>query len=664
MHDVLRNHILAVFKEYRPTSTESQAKEFLANKELRKSVIARWRQISIHKTLSEKFLFWELFRIRSLNFHTLTQDILAIEQLFDVVDPVISESIGIREYVISKDGDAILEFANGASEVHPVLRFRVSSHFLAASSPLFSRIFLPQQETDAAELDMVDDLPPPPTKHTCEDKMEVKVYRMPQFEANDREALTILLDAAHNHKHQVPKEIDFPTFVSIAEVCLRYRCLPVQIEFQVEYLWLPQWIQMAGDESSGRDGLLLITYVFGARGLFTRLTKSVILNAMDDAEIESKTLWPQPIRDKIKAIRAAKMAQISACCTSAISEYFRPPQKSADESRSVGLLALTTVPRCPRRSHLCDATNLGWLMLVYNEMRVLPAIMSNTGFNDLPESPRRSLKEQLDCLRLMPSAPEVHSGVCDYAPAFRSAINDIYNSISGLILEEVGSVLLPQKPADSKEDLGSDQSPPPTPPPETLSSHESICLRILSHLDDIDDLNSAALIDRGFYAVYKKNEVSLLKNVMRGERKHPSTTKPLSVRGHLRKYDKLREKPGPQDLAESKSLATDNIRTTQNNEVYHELYDTSPVLTPTTPDGIPMSHEAAIGYLYAGSNLASNMDRRGPRRKGADDPNEKYLLGEVSRIQDKTRMGEGDKQLREEKDKALGLGAYNPKPSS
>ena len=662
MHDALRNHISSVFKEYRPASTESQTKEFLANKELRKSVIARWRQMSIHKMLSEKFLFWELFRIRSLNFHTLTQDILAIQQLFDVMDPGISESIGIREYVISKDGDAILEFGNGASEVHPVLRFRVSSYFLSASSSLFSRIFSPRQETDAG-LDMVDDLPPPPAKHTCEDEMEVKVYRMPQFEANDHEALTILLDAAHNHKHQVPKEIDFPTFVSIAEVCLRYRCLPVQIEFQVEYLWLPQWIQMAGDESSGRDGLLLITYVFGARGLFTRLTKSVILSAVDDAEIENKTLWPQPIRDKIKAIRAAKMAQISACCTNAISEYFRPPQESGDLSRSVGLLALTTVPRCPRRSHLCDATNLGWIMLVYNEIRVLPSIMSNTGFNDLPESPRRSLKEQLDCLRLMPSAPEVHSGVCDYAPAFRSAINDIYNSISGLILEEVGSVLLPQKLTDSTEDLGLTPPQPPTPPSDTMSSHEAICLRILSHLDNIDDLNSAALIDRGFYVVYKKNEVTLLKNVMRGERRHLSTTNSSTVREHLRKYDTLREKPGAQDLAESKFLVTDNIRTLQNNKVYHELYDSSPVLAPTT-DGIPMSHEAAIDYLYAGCSLANNMHRLGPRSKGGDDPNEKYLLGEVSHIEDKTRMGEGDKQLREEKDKALGLGAYLSKPTS
>jgi hypothetical protein len=651
MHDTLRNHILSVFKEYRPDSTESQAKEFLANKELRKGVIANWRQVSIHRMMSEKLLFWEQFRIRSLNFHTLTQDIQAIEQLFDVADPGTSENIRIREYVISRDGDTILEFANGASEAQPILRYRVSSHLLAASSALFSHIFSPQHRADTA-LDMVDDLPPAPTKHTCEDRVEVKVYRMPQFEVNDNEALTILLDAAHMHKHEIPKEIDFPTFVSIAEVCLRYRCVPVPIEFEVEYRWLPQWRHMAADESSGRDGFLLISYVFGARALFTRLTKSAILNAVDDAEIESKTLWPQPIRDRIKAIRVAKMAQINACCTNAISEYLRPPQDSTDRSASVGSLTLTTVPRCPRRSHLCDATNLGWLMLVYNELRFLSTIMINTGFNDLPESPRRSLKEQLDILRLMPSAPEVHSGVCDYAPAFRSAISDIYNSISGLVLEEVGSVLLPQNTADSTKHVEADTFPEVHELESVsremipMSSHESVCLRILSHLDNIVDLNSASLIDRGFHTVYKKNEAALLKNMMR--RMSMSTSiNPSGIRATSR------VKALPEDFNEPKCLVSEDIRSTQRND----LYDASPPLSPTTPDDMHMSHEVPHKALYP-DDLANSMGTHGPHSQGANDSNEKYIVGDVSHIENKARLVEGYKQLRDEKDKALGLGAY------
>jgi hypothetical protein len=722
MHDALGNHISAVFKEYRPDSTEDQAKEFLANKELRKSVIAGWRQVSIHRTLSEKHLFWELFRIRSLNFHTLTQDIQAIEQLFESVDSGNPGSIGVREYVIVKDGDTILEFANGASEMHPILRFRVSSHFLAASSSLFAHIFSPQQGADA-ELDMVDDLPPPPTKHTCEDKTEVKVYRMPQFEANDNEALTILLDAAHMHKHAVPKDIDFPTFISIAEVCLRYRCLPVQIEFQVEYLWLRQWLEMAADGSPGRDGLLLITYVFGERELFKRLTKSVILNAVDDAEIQSKTLWPQLIRDKMKAIRSAKMEQISACGTNAISEYFRPPQDNTNRSAGVGSLAITTVPRCPRGSHLCDATNLGWLMLVYNEMRILPSIMNRTSFTDLPESPPRSLKEQLDCLRLMPSAPDVHSGVCDYAPAFRSAINDIYNSILGLDLDEIGSVLLPQKSAEAPKDSVSDSlkepfelapTAPTTPRPVVktpISSYEHICLRILTHLDNIDDLNSAALIDKGFHHVYKRNEATLLRNAMRGERRRMSTISPRPIHEHIQSYGTLREKPLVEEVGEPKSLVIDTLLARRQNEVppkekqwgaeqhdvenrsdahqneqhnqdkrheeqqdeelegeelqdddYDDMYGASPVRSPGTPDEPLMSHEDAMRFLYPDVPTSSSS-RRGLHQNGVDDPNEKYLLGDVSHIEDKARMGEGYKHLRDEKDKTLGLGAYKSKPS-
>lgn len=662
MHDTLRKHILAVFKEYRPDSTEAQAKAFLANKELRKSVIAHWREISIHRMMSEKLLFWEQFRIRSLNFHTLTQDIQLVQQLFDAIESGAVGNVSIREYMISKDGDAMLEFSNGASETHPILRFRVSSHFLAASSSLFSRIFSRSRQDADTGLDMVDDLPPPPIKHTCEDKSEVRLYRMPQFELNDNEALTILLEAAHMHKHEVPKSIDFPTFVSIAEVCLRYRCVPVQIEFQVEFLWLPQWMHMAGDEGTGRDGLLLISYVFGARGIFTRMTKSAILNALDDAEIESKTLWPKPIRDRIKAIRAAKIAQIHTCCINAIGEYFRPPQDSADRPAAVGYIALTTSPRCPRRSHLCDATNLGWLMLVYNELRVLPTIMSNTAFPDLPETPRRSLKEFLDYLRLMPSAPEVHSGVCDYAPALRSAINDIYNSISGLLLEEVGSVLMPQNMAESVSDIGLDPYAEvhelETTPVERIpmSSHEDICLRILSHLDDIDDLNSAALVDKGFYTVYKKNEMTLLKNAMRGERKRTMSMSISSnssgIRESLRSYTGPREKPLPEDL-EPKCLVSDSILTTQKND----LYSASPQLSPTALGDTLMSDEEAHKILYPG-DLANGIGLH-PR---GNDENEKYLLGDVSHIEDKARMGEGYKQLRDEKDKQLGLGAYKSKP--
>jgi hypothetical protein len=667
MYDALRNHILAVFQEYQPYSSETQARAFLADKEMRKRVIAHLREISIHKMRSEKLLFWEQFRIRSLNFHTLSQDILAIEQLFAVADPDIATgNKPTREYVMSKDGDTILEFRNATSPEHPIVRFRVSSHLLAAASPLFTHIFSSSQQEKGTQVDMIDDLPSPPTKHICDDKMEVNVYRMPQLELNNNEALTILLDAAHMNKHKVPKEIDFPTFVSVAEVCLRYRCLPVQIELQVEYKWLPQWIHMASDDSSGRDGLLLISYVFGCRGIFARMSKSAILNATDEAEIDSKIIWPQTIRERIKAIRATKIAQIQTCCTNAVGEYFRPPQDSTDRPTSVGSLALTMVPRCPRRSHLCDATSLGWLMLVYSELRILPTIMSSAGFHDLPEPPRRSLKELLDCLRLMPSTPEVHSGVCDYAPAFRSAINDIYNSVSGLILEEVGSVLLSQGGADSTKDV--DPAPFPdlheldTVTKETskstpMSSNEAVCLRILSHLDDIDDLNSAAVIDKGFYAVYKNNEAALLRNVMRAERKRTMSMVSSDISGirdSLRSYSGPKERSLPESRNEPKSLVSDNMLSARQND----LYNASPPLLPTNLVNVPMSHAEAEQILWPHDGT-NNINTNGLHSKGnLIESNEKYLLGDVAHIEDKTRLGEGYKQLRDEKDQALGFGIY------
>lgn len=667
MHDALRSHLLAAYQEYRPYTSESEAKAFLADKELRKGIIARWREISIHKVVSEKTTFWEVFRIRSLNFHTLTQDLLALEQLFEVADSHIdSDKIDSCEYVMAKDGDTILEFANAASEIYPILRFRVSSHLLAAVSPLFSQMFSPSREGDA-QLDMVDDLPPPPAKYTYEDKTEVKVYRMPQFERNDNDALRILLDAAHMRKHEIPNKIDFESFVSVAEVCLRYRCLPVLIEFQVRYLWLRQWLHMlpqwlhTTDESSGRDGLLLISYVFSFRGLFARMSKSAVLNAADAADIENKIIWPRHIREKLKAIRAAKMAQIHACCTNAIGEYFRPPQDNADRSTGVGSLTLTNTPRCPRGSHLCDATNLGWLMLVYNELRVLPTIMSNVGFHYLPEPPGRSLKELLDCLRLMPSPPEVHSGVCDYAPTFRSAINDIYNSVSGLRLDEVASVFLQQESPEPAEDLDHDpvedvhELETITSVRAPFSSHEAVCLRILSHLDDIDDLNSAAVINRGFYGVYKKNEAALLKNVMRAKRRRATSifnSDISGIRESLQGFVVQKENPVPRGNDESWPLVAES-----RPARYSDLYDVSPPLSPTDIDA-PMTDEEALQILWP-DRLSSGRDTHGQQSNGSLDRNAKYLLGGVAQIEDKARIGEGYKQLRDEKDKALGLGVLS-----
>ena len=665
MFENLRNSIVGTYKQYQPGASEKQLESYLANKELRKGLIARWRDMSIHQMKSEKLLFWEQYRIRSLNFHTLSQDLQAIEQLFNVADSGVAESMKIREYVIAKSGDTILEFANAASEIRPVLRFRVSSHILAEQSPLFAHMFSPSGSEREAPLDLIADLPPPPARHTCKDKMEVKVYRMPQVELNNNEALTKLLHAAHNHKPEDGRgDIEFSTFVSIAEVCLRYRCIPVQLEMQVHYQWLPQWMHMASEESEGQDGLLLISYVFRIRGLFNRVTKSAILNIVDEADIDRNSLWPQIARERIKAVRAAKLAQIHACCTNAIEEYFRPPQDNTDRRpTSVGSLTFSSVPRCPRGSHQCDATNLGWLMLVYNELRVLPSIMNNVGFHGLPRPPQRSLKELIDCLRLMPSAPQVHTGVCDYAPAFRSAINDISNSISGLTLNEVGR----PKPSIIDDDPVEDDYIEVVELPATdlrsvpVSANEAICLKIMSQLDDILDLSSAAMIDRGFYGVYKRNEAALLRNVMKAERRRTlSIASPDimrfrdSFRGSLAPTSPTQKSGRSIDL-ELRSITPDDVQSRQD-----DLYDASPLCSPANPEETPMSREEAQKILWP-DDMINPKRTPTPHLNGQPvEPNEKYLMGDVvhiEKIEDKTMSREGNKHLRDEQDKALGIGS-------
>jgi len=673
MLENIRSSLLATYKSYEPDATERQLQAFLADKALRKDLITKWRDTSVHRLKSEKHLFWELFKIRSLNFDRLKADIEAVESLFDTAESEEDDrNMSIREYVIAANGDTILEFANLTSGVHPILRFRVFSRFLAEASPLFAQIFSPSPPGRSPSLDMLADLPPPPTTHTCKDGMEVKVYRMPQIESNENESLTLLLHAAHMHRQKVPREIEFPTFVSIAEVCLRYRCT-APIELQVEYQWLPQWVHMTGDEY--RDGLLVISYAFGDRSLFTKMSRAVILSAVDDAEIDCQKHWPLVLREKLIAVKAAKIAQIHTCCTSAIEEYFRPPLEDTERRTSVGSLTLTTVPRCPKGSHLCDATNLGWLMLVYNELRVLSDVMQNVGFHNLRlyMSPKRSLKELTDCLRLMPSAPSVHSGVCDYAPTFRSAINDIYNSVVGLTLWDVsgrnGWALSKHAAGDEQDEITFEQHELLAVVPSgersgsgILGSNETVCLRILSYLDDIDDLNAAAMINKGFYGVYRRNEAQLLRNIMKAEKRRRTIS--AAHQDAHQAQDALRNFTPPPvppiqalQLSQqcgvyegSKYLASDNIEEARHND----LYDVSPPDSMAGEEESPMLEEEASNILWPDDIIKSQSSLRGQ----PDERNEKFLLGDVAHIENKARFGDDNKHLRDEKDIALGLGAH------
>ncbi|RDL41615.1 uncharacterized protein BP5553_01594 [Venustampulla echinocandica] len=668
MLDNFRVSLLATYMKHEPGVSNGQIDIFLDDIVLRKNLISKWRDASIHAMKSEKPLSWEQLKIRSLNFDKLKQDVETMATLF--AEPDEPGSTDVREYVVAKKGDTILEFANKGAKLHPVLRFRVSSHLLAESSPLFAQMLLPPQPGSQPSLDMAGQLPPAPTKHVCKDGMEVKVYAMPQIEPNKHEALTILLHAAHMHHNKVPRQIDFRVFVSIAE-------------------WLPQWVHMATDDSP--DGLLLISFAFGLRRIFTRMSKTAILNALDDDEIQSKDIWPQAVRDKIKAIRAAKLAQIRDCCTNAMGEYFRPPSTFAARRTSVGSLELTAVPRCPKGSHHCDATNLGWLMLVYNELRVLPNLINNIGFQNPPNAPRRSLNELINCLRLMPSAPQVHAGVCDYAPAFRSAIGDISNSITGLTLRDVtgrdGWALSKNAgPNDDTYDEDAIELPAASEYPTDSQSPSIVYEESVSNY-------SSSVVDAWGDGAEARSERAMSQASRETASRNGSG---MNVRAPTRSQI---SSIVPSEEFDFKFLATDKSELRAATVVSpaspaddasgDDIYYVSPPFTPLGHDDMSMSREEAQKILWpdsaSNSNLSPNSDgtnpsdgpQKSPYRRIPNESNEKFLLADVNRagakealhrkngigvkhIEDKARMMEDDKHLRDEKDRALGLGIHKP----
>ncbi|EPE35029.1 hypothetical protein GLAREA_10724 [Glarea lozoyensis ATCC 20868] len=660
MVDNFRTCLLITYAKNEPDASEEQKRAFLDDMKVRKGLIMKWRDASIHAMKSEKLLYWEQFKIRSLNFDRLKLDLLAISKISDTPEPTFdgdTASQNIREYVIARQGDTILEFENKSVEGCQVLRFRVSSHLLAESSPFFAQMLLPQPPGAICPVDMDNQLPGPAGRHVCKDGIEVKIYRMPQIEMNVHESLTILLHAAHMHNNKVPRQIDFPVFVSIAEVCLRYHCT-APLELQVEYQWLPQWIHMASDNSP--DGLLLISYTFGLRRLFSRMSKSAILNSLDDDEIQSRETWPQAIRDKIRAVRGAKIAQINDRCTKALEEYFRPPIEHMDRKSSVGSLQLTAKPRCPKGQHLCDATNLGWLMLVYNELRVLPSLMNEVGFQSLPKPPRRSLKALVDSLRLMPSAPQVHDGVCDYAPAFRSAIDDIYNSVRGLTFKEVSGkdgwgLSKHAGPDDSEDDLHEIVELPGNVRKATTS-------RIRTHVsegpsDEVGRmLGTSNLSDDSDDLIEEDQAVSTSNSPFSGGSRGLSLPHIAIPREKEEKF-----------LAIEKSELASPLSPLSGGEGDDDLYNASP-LVPSFTQGageIEMSAEEAHRILWPDDEYA------GPDTHPEE--NEKVLLDDIKRFggkpkanicqasaraEDKAKVVADGKHLRDEKDKTLGLGLY------
>jgi hypothetical protein len=255
----------------------------------------------------------------------------------------------------------------------------------------------------------------------------------------------------------------------------------------------------------------------------------------------------------------------------------------------------------------------------------------------------------------MPSAPQVHSGMCDYAVAFRSDINDISNSVSGLTLGDVSGI---NGWALSKHAGPIEESPPDiieleASPLESMEgsaiamSNEDISLRILSHLDDLDDLNSAAMIDKTFYQAYKRNEATLLKNVMRAEKRRTVLQIDQCVRLALRPQSNLHDRPSNEATLLALKEPSNRTKT-----ILDDLYDVSRPNSYVKTENITV--EEAQKILWP-DELESTMINSQALHAA---PNEKSLAGDITLVENKTRIMVDEKHLRDEKDQALGLRGF------
>lgn len=529
----VRLSLVDTYKQWEPDASPAMIEQLLQDTKFRKHIISRLRTASKGKKVSSDLDFFPRYVMQFRDHDKLKLDVTEMRRLLQDSESGILPDRAVEEIIISPRGDSVLEFANGVADEFPVLRFRVSSHLLAETSPIFAQMFNGSamthagKETDARDSrqalaespccdgDIMNELPPTPTRYVCKDGTEVNLFRMPQLELNLRHSLEILLHAAHMHNDKVPREIDFGSFVAIAEVSIRYQCT-APLELTVEYLWLPQWMHKATEEMPA--GLLLISYAFGLRRLFTRMSKTAILNVADKEDLDSLP-WPQKIKDKVWATRAAKMGQVYHCCNSLLQEYLRCPPStppSVAQTETTGLVP-TIKPRCSRGSHSCDAICLGWLMMLFNEMQVLPQIMHTASIKNRPPPPRRSLNQLLASLKFMAGPPHIHSGPCDFATTFRADTNDIYNSIAGLTLFDVsgkhGWALsknkgLPPQPVFKVGALLPDLD-------AAKRTLQEVAIQILQELDDPEDLHNLALVNNAFFEAFKTNEIFLLRGLIR-----------------------------------------------------------------------------------------------------------------------------------------------------
>ncbi|KAG8406644.1 hypothetical protein J3458_020985 [Metarhizium acridum] len=741
------------YKSYERDATPEMVDLLFTSRKFRREAVHRMRNASVTRLLSADPQFFPRYEIRFRNYERVKKEVTEVRRLLQSGESGISPSREVQEFFIAERGDAMLEFANignQASNNDPVLRFRVSSYMLAETSPIFARMF--SGHANSMQLHEAEDItphvPPPPAPYVCKDGSEVKLYRMPQHELNRYQSLEILMHAAHMHNELIPREVTFNQFVAIAECSMRYKSTS-PLEMVVEHRWLPQWMHRGADDMP--DGVLVISYAFGCRQLFTRMSKSAILNLVDEKDLQSKP-WPQKIKDKIWAVRCAKLAQIYSCCTNAIQEYIRQPnQDSPTETYAhpqvevmtslqtaaapaAYAATLTSSPRCPKGSHSCDASNLGWMILVFNQMNLLPQILQPSVLSHMSESeePSRSLAQLVETLRMMPSpASPVHrSGVCDPSPAFRAAIADIYNSVTGLTLHDISGKS--HGWALSKHRMLDPQTVPATGLSRMAASDDnysvvnefpdSIRFQILLEISDLSDLHAAARINKGFYETYQTHELTLMRNILRADRLRTGFVLVPQRAGNSedkipKEVSDMIKREGPIEGADAVTIGTDDYDYSDEDEDHEEDLEgiegteaspRNPILSsrpltvhppiytederrssedaasPTTPrqitlDGpVPsqrspkkpdetvtvvieeplMTDEEARRILWPDPIVSESPTPTKPPSPGVEVIHEKFRVGDPSfvvALEDKTLVITGDKQLRSELDRRIGL---------
>ncbi|KAI4604483.1 hypothetical protein KJ359_000621 [Pestalotiopsis sp. 9143b] len=598
----LKTSIATSYKNLEVAASPGMVEQLFRDKAFRTNTILRMRMASVADTKVVNVLDRHL-----REFDTFSADLSEMRNLLHDAESGISPGRTVEDIIISQRGDVVLEFANKDSDEFPVLRFRVSSHMLAETSPLFAHMF---GEAEAQPPTQGLDGPlalywPSISEYTCADGAEVKLLRMPQLELNIGKSLEILLHAAHLHNDKVPRDIEFDTFVAVAEACMRYQCT-APLELTVEYVWLPMWIHKATENIA--DGLLLISYAFGLRGLFSRMSKTAVLKIVDHDDIQSRP-FPPRVKDKIWAMRTAKIDQVHHCCRTLMQEYLRR-EPSGDTLRLP-----SGKSRCSKGSHACDALSLGWLMMAFSETEILPQIMHTT---ERPPLPKRSLEQLINSLRFLNSPPDSHPGPCDFASTFRAAINDIFNSIRGVTLFDVtgkhGWALSKHRAVQSQSTVNSER---PQPDHKAMERDRGeVAFRVLSQLDDIEDVYNAALASKSFFRAFKDNEPAILRGLIAkcGQPRRWTIGGAETKEEARAELKMLRDNTRSMQVRHEGTAVVENADGLQSSDTYSQTTEYTSQLSPTLDGNDPDSLGIADDPAASPSSLDGKMTREEAER--------------------------------------------------